>query len=278
MLEKKFISLIVRKHQIDSSEAFTQELFELIETNNNVDNIDQALSSLLNNYYRGFEKYKNNIIELLHALNEIGAAWWQSDDKMYDHLVYLSRMSGNKYVQLIQKDTDDDIFNELCKLSAEENWCYNIFCTTCGHMNYRYAFKELANGLRPSDPFWDVSKDRMWKIHSKYSNLVDDTKLNFNEQLELAQIVSKTSISRLFEDISNSDIWLGTLGLVLYEIGNNQEAIELLTRSLTPQFLNLDIFSTHQLRYALCKSNDKEKCSEFNPLSWQVIDKISNYI
>jgi hypothetical protein len=47
-------------------------------------------------------------------------------------------------------------FEELCKLASKENWCWNLVCTTCGHLHFKYSFLELASGKSPTDSNWLV--------------------------------------------------------------------------------------------------------------------------
>ena len=43
-----------------------------------------------------------------------------------------------------KEDNHEDLpFLSLCRLASQENWCWKIICTTCGHMHFRYGFKEL---------------------------------------------------------------------------------------------------------------------------------------
>ena len=51
-------------------------------------------------------------------------------------------------------------FEALCKLASDENWCWNLFCSTCGHMHFRYSFAELAIGKSPESKGWIIHKAR----------------------------------------------------------------------------------------------------------------------
>jgi len=42
-------------------------------------------------------------------------------------------------------------FESLCKLASDETWCWDLSCTTCGHMHFQYAFLELIKGRSPTD-------------------------------------------------------------------------------------------------------------------------------
>ena len=49
-------------------------------------------------------------------------------------------------------------FEELCELASRENWCWKLYCTTCGHMDFRYSFSELADGKSPGEREWQIHK------------------------------------------------------------------------------------------------------------------------
>ena len=48
-------------------------------------------------------------------------------------------------------------FEEVCQLANKEHWCWNLFCTTCGHMHFRYALYEMTKGKSPISNDWVVS-------------------------------------------------------------------------------------------------------------------------
>ncbi|MGC4003045.1 MAG: hypothetical protein QM811_07885 [Pirellulales bacterium] len=45
-------------------------------------------------------------------------------------------------------------FEAICHIASIENWCWNLMCTTCGQKHFKYATKELAEGIHPEDPEW----------------------------------------------------------------------------------------------------------------------------
>ena len=68
-------------------------------------------------------------------------------------------------------------FEELCKLASDENWCWNLFCTTCGHLHFKYAFSELAAGKSPKDQNWLIHRR-----HTRYTNLIGELPRNYSEK------------------------------------------------------------------------------------------------
>ena len=35
-------------------------------------------------------------------------------------------------------------FEQLCKFASDNDWCWRLHCTTCGHVNFRRAFYEVG--------------------------------------------------------------------------------------------------------------------------------------
>jgi hypothetical protein len=44
----------------------------------------------------------------------------------------------------------------LSLLASREEWCWNLHCTTCGHMVFRLGLLALARDLDPESPDWSV--------------------------------------------------------------------------------------------------------------------------
>lgn len=49
-------------------------------------------------------------------------------------------------------------FEAVCSLAEKEDWCWNLNCTTCGCMQFRYAFRELVDGKTPEQSGWTTRK------------------------------------------------------------------------------------------------------------------------
>lgn len=100
-------------------------------------------------------------------------------------------------------------FEELCKLASEERWCWNMYCSTCGHMHFKLAFLALARGESPSDPSWKIHADSSSGSLGEIPRAFDDV-----QQETLCDICSKADLKVISESCS-FPAWLGYLGLVL---------------------------------------------------------------
>lgn len=113
-----------------------------------------------------------------------------------------------------------NIFEDLCILASNENWCWNIYCTTCGHLHFRYSFLQLANGKSPT------SVD--WIIHSKitdYTRTLGSIPRNFtpNQKQTVIEICKDANLARIAKECKFPD-WLGYLGLVSHHLGGDSDA------------------------------------------------------
>ncbi len=128
--------------------------------------------------------------------------------------------------------SDRNSFEDLCVLASKEQWCWNIMCTTCGHMHFRYAFRELAKGVYPDNSDWIISKDR-----PGLGRLLGELpiSLEIEEQEKLGSILGKASLKRIAAACIFPD-WLGYLGLGLAYTESSMKAGEVITKSWVPQF------------------------------------------
>lgn len=51
-------------------------------------------------------------------------------------------------------------FYKLAVLASKERWCWNLYCTLCGHAKFRDAFTQLAEGKTPNGIGWQVYSSR----------------------------------------------------------------------------------------------------------------------
>lgn len=106
---------------------------------------------------------------------------------------------------------NNNAFEALCLKASEEKWCWNLACTTCGHIHFRYSFKLLAEGLHPSARGWPVRSSRTSYKAQLGPHPRDYTE---NERLALIRICRQTDIVMLSKRCRFPD-WLGYLGLVI---------------------------------------------------------------
>ncbi|HIF58417.1 MAG TPA: hypothetical protein EYQ26_02855 [Rhodospirillales bacterium] len=105
-------------------------------------------------------------------------------------------------------------FETLCKLASNENWCWNLMCTTCGHMHFRYAFAELATGKSPESKEWIVSRNTRG-----LSNKLGRATRRFTDDQKdiILSICLNANISSIAQNCKFPD-WLGYLGLILNDM------------------------------------------------------------
>lgn len=108
-------------------------------------------------------------------------------------------------------------FEALCGLASKERWCWNLWCTTCGHTNFRYGFLELAAGKSPSHSTWIVN-NRIFQ-HSGFSAQLGKFPRQYNQDQKeiITHICLNANLSAISESCHFPD-WLGYLGLVLHHM------------------------------------------------------------
>jgi len=141
----------------------------------------------------------------------------------------------------------DPPFLALCKLASAERWCWKIFCTTCGHMHFRYGFKAIALGHHPNDRDWVITnKYNPSKMLQKYGDREEVHKFDHDILARHILDVPLTAI----RDSTIAPDWLGYLGLVMFhcyargeEIRNAwaTQFIEMLPRYSTAYGVMVDI-------------------------------------
>ena len=125
-------------------------------------------------------------------------------------------------------------FELVCDRASAENWCWNIACTTCGHMMFRYAFKELVTGVHPQADSW-VTRSRNQR---RLSTLLGEMprRLTTDDQMALGSILASADLNYLSTNTPLPD-WLGYLGLGLCYTEETESMSRLLTLSWGPQLL-----------------------------------------
>ncbi len=122
-------------------------------------------------------------------------------------------------------------FLALCILASSEGWCWKLTCTTCGHMHFRYAFKELAIGKHPNKEGWIVNNRT--RVTKEVVQVVKS--FSYRDQEILSRLVLDVPIE-VIKKASKAPDWLGYLGLVT--IYCNQHIKEI-GRSWSHQFLDI---------------------------------------
>lgn len=130
-------------------------------------------------------------------------------------------------------------FVSLCENASEHHWCWNLHCTTCGHMGFKVAFSKIIRGEHPdNESFWPKDKENhaLLSEGDDYNDFLS-WRASDSAQIKLAIIVSEATI-RDIQSVSLFPDWLGYIGLVLSHCSNN-EAIEIISNSFIPQFISI---------------------------------------
>ncbi len=127
-------------------------------------------------------------------------------------------------------------FEELCKLASQENWCWKLSCTTCGHMHFRYAFVELANGKSPADPDWQV--------HAHNTDFRALGEFPHRLSKEQKQVILKECLDADLLAIAKNcrfPDWLGYLGLILTHTSGSGSYYQQLSMNWSAQLIKVVI-------------------------------------
>lgn len=117
----------------------------------------------------------------------------------------------------------------LSNLAAKERWCWNLACTTCGHMHFRFALQHIGRGQHPDSAAWTIHRDRGVPDSPAPRSPFPD-----QEQLALVTLLSTVQVSELAASAPFPD-WLGYLGLFLRYSDDAERSAGTATRNLVPQ-------------------------------------------
>jgi hypothetical protein len=133
-------------------------------------------------------------------------------------------------------------FEALCLLASQEQWCWRMYCTTCGHMYFRYALRELATGKSPeSSPWLVTSKNEALRRGAPLKALGPAPPLSawpLAEQRGLSTVLAQANLAHIASSCLYPD-WLGYLGLALRYTEDVEQEARQLTQAWTPQLRKL---------------------------------------
>ena len=143
----------------------------------------------------------------------------------------------NKKNQNIKRNS----FVALCDYASQNNWCWKLYCTTCGHGAFRVTFSRIARNEHPDDAsFWPYGME-MHPPPLKESNVYADfwtgKEASPEIQMKLATIVAEAKLVDI-QAVARFPDWLGYIGLVIghcfcYEARNK------ISESFLPQFIEM---------------------------------------
>lgn len=163
----------------------------------------------------------------------------------------------------------DNQFNALCELASAEGWCWNLACTTCGHLHFRYGFLELASGKSVNDSDWIVHRRK-----TAYAKQLGTLPKNYSEsQKESVLIICKDANIAEIALVCKFPDWLGFLGLVLVDMNpKNDRNFETLQDGLffdVPQ-------SNRYLEVSQSWASQLKNLVMADSSIWHQLDKISS--
>jgi hypothetical protein len=105
-------------------------------------------------------------------------------------------------------------------------------------MYFRYGMREMIRGTHPDDPGWPVHMSVNDAEHADALGEIAHWRASLGEQNKLIEIVARTPVRQLAQTTPFPD-WLGHLGLVLWHTERAEKRSRMLTRSLTPQLVEM---------------------------------------
>jgi len=131
---------------------------------------------------------------------------------------------------------DRNAFEALCELAASEHWCWRVSCSTCGHVYFRYGFRELASGGHPGSEAWQTRERQHHELERLLGPAPPLSCWPVSEQEALISVFSSASIDRIASSVKFPE-WLAYLGLALWHTQEVERRHRVLTRSWVPQLL-----------------------------------------
>lgn len=121
-------------------------------------------------------------------------------------------------------------FTAMVLRGHQDNWCWKIFCGTCGHSYYKRALLEVGNGMHPEDSdFWCNQKDE------RQTWWPDDREFTPAIQERILVEATRADVHLLFTTCG-STFTLASVGLVLYHCERAERRHRLLSPVLSAVF------------------------------------------
>lgn len=161
-------------------------------------------------------------------------------------------------------------FTAICLLASREQWCWNINCTTCGHMYFRYGFFEIGAGRHPDRDGWLTRKE----FHQQLSTLGDLRTVTaaIRRSERLHQVASDASLSEIAGGCRFPD-FLGYLGLLLHYTSELEHRNRRLTPVWSRQLLELVDENAPPAQMLRQRQNDLSA-----RLSWKDLDGLEHNV
>ena len=139
---------------------------------------------------------------------------------------------------------NSNAFEALCDLASKEEWCWRFFCTTCGHMYFRYGFRELAHGKHPHSLDWRSGRVHHHDLHRDLGPMPPVGGWPISEQRAIAVVLAGASLKDIASHVRFPD-WLGYLGWGLLCSESFERRERLVTKAWIPQLIEMLPEQTH---------------------------------
>ena len=151
-----------------------------------------------------------------------------------------------------------------------------MFCTTCGHMLFRYGLREIAPGADPNSSSWLVTESRPALRGGlplpELGPIPGFGPWPIDEQRRLTAVAQGADLKIVAASAPFPD-WLGYLGLVLHYTEQAELEDLGLTRSWAPQLAQMVRHGSeaHGLLKVLSSDNGL-------PLTWRLLEKVERSV
>ena len=169
------------------------------------------------------------------------------------------------------KNNSTNQFVALCKIASQNDWCWKIFCTTCGHGEFKVAFSKIMRNQHPDDKtFWPYGK-KNHPLSKEIDNYRDFFGYASNTtQIRLANIIATAKVVDI-QAVAKFPDWLGYIGLVIHHC-QNRESRTIISNAFLPQFIKM-VKNDNEIRKYL-----QEKLLNHEILSINDLSRIENKI
>ncbi len=160
-------------------------------------------------------------------------------------------------------------FEALCIYADQNGWCWDLFCTTCGHEDFRMGLVQVARGIGPSSERW-VPPEVIRNTDPRLTESLRDRRA-FIHREQLYLICASADIREIAAGCRFPD-FLGYLGLALHYQERTEQRYRLLTRLWGAALVDL----MHEGYEAARFRTDLERADFF--LTWNELERVERGI
>lgn len=131
--------------------------------------------------------------------------------------------------------TQENPFAALCSVASKEDWCWKLYCTTCGNREFRFGLYQLGEGIFPNDAEW---RDPAAHMRSAPAGELQRITNKIRRSAKLHGILAEADLRRLQQNCKFPD-FLGYLGLALFFTMEMEYEKKLITSQWIPQLRSM---------------------------------------